>query len=522
MKNEILKNQKWFAKIPLEHSSGFLECAGSGKIINDVPITKISVPFNGMEHIVAEFEGTRNIKICSFPGGIQRCYARIKNNNLLIGNTAMALFEKGEKIRLNSEVLLREMFDLVTPIDDLFSDVTLLEPSSIFCIKNNEIVFEESTIKPVQSNPDLVHEFILNEFEKICRSGQPLAVLLSAGIDSRLNLVLCKYFSKKYGNEIITYHEYKDKKEHDIAKDIADKVRVPFVSVSRDRFKKEPLEILLSPEFIEFNSGLYRESLLRWIPYMDWMKDINPDCKIIGMGSEAHKGKFYRDIKDLSKDAKHILGGKVKISSDDESEFLPFVSEKTMSEFFPVLLERSLIFNKLSSKIDFIHYHTYAAKHSIARSPYFNSYYGMPFPFLDDKFLSMVFSLLKKEKADAKLSLGLINKLAPEFSSVPFISGNAKGFRNHYISILKDELNRVLPKFVDTSRRNENISWNDEMILNHINGSSSEITAILERFIKNNISKPQRKGTIKIKCALKIYLFLRQAEKDLGIEFICK
>lgn len=529
METDTVKNNglgghqnRWFAKVPLNSSVGPIECAGSGRVFCDGAITKIIVPFSGAEHAVVKIEGGLNkIRIFSFPGGIQRCYARIKNGNLLISNIATELFDRNEKTGLNGEVLLRQIYDLVTPIDDLFLEANLLEPSSVFRINENRIVFEESTIKSVKSSPDLVHEFILNEFDKICQSGKPLAVLLSAGIDSRLNLALCRHFSKKYKNEIIAYHEYKDKKEHDIAKRITDVGRTPFISVSRDRFKNEPLEMLISSEFIEFNSGLYRESLLRWIPYMNWIRNANADCSIIGMGSEAHKGKFYRDIKNLSEDSEHILGSKIKLS-ENEKEFLPFVSDESMNKFFSILSQRALIFDKLSSQIDFVHYHTYAAKHSIARSPYFNIYYGMPFPFLDDNFLSMVFSLPRKEKADAKLSIDLIDKLAPEFSAVPFISGNAKGFRKHYISILKDEVNRILPKRVDVSRRNEDISWNDQIVLDCLSGASSEITNILERFIKKNINKPQKKGTIKIKCALKMYLFLRQVEKNLGVEFICK
>jgi hypothetical protein len=97
--------------------------------------------------------------------------------------------------------------------------------------------------------------------------------------------------------------------------------------------------------------------------------------------------------------------------------------------------------------------------------------------------------------------------MSPELASVPFISGNAKGFRNHYVSVLKDEMNRVLPKFVDASRRNENIPWNNKMVLNHINGASSEITNVLEHFIKNNIDKSQKKRSHKNKvCSENVFV----------------
>lgn len=519
--NRRLENgeDKWFASVSLDDPANSVECVGLAHVVGNGRIKQIYAPSVGAEHAVVKIEG-ESIRIYSFPGGVRRCYARIKNNTLLVSNIASALFEKNEKITISGEVLMRQVYNMPTPLDDLFLDATLLESSAAYKIEGGKFVFEESNIKPVKSSLDSVHEHLLQKFDEICKPGQPLAVLLSAGIDSRLNLAICLYFARKYGNEVVAYHEYKDKKEHDIAKHITDIAQIPFVSVSRDRFKNEPLEVMLSPKFIEFHGGLYRESLLRWIIYMEWMRKVNPDSTIIGMGSEAHKGKFYRDIKNISR-AQHVLGTGMRINSTNEKYFAPFLSYRAMDDFFTDFQKHSRVFGKLSSRIDFIHHYAYTAKHSMARSPYFSLYLGLPFPFLEDDFLSKAFSLPKEEKADARISKTLISKLAPRFSRVPFISGNQKGFENHIYHLVKEEIKyRFLVK-KDSSRRGESIVWDSQIVRERLDGASSEITDILQKFIKG-IFSGEKQESIQFKCALRVYLYLRQIEKESGIEFIHK
>lgn len=123
---------------------------------------------------------------------------------------------------------------------------------------------------------------------------------------------------------------------------------------------------------------------------------------------------------------------------------------------------------------------------------------------------------------DGAFSKNFILKLSPKLNGIPYVSGEEKCFRNYYINILKHEMHRVLPSKLDQSRRNENIAWSHPSIARHLNGSSSEITQKLEKFIKRNLDKPQFYGIIKSECALRMYLFLRQAEKNLGVEFICQ
>lgn len=521
--NRRLENDEdiWFVRVSLNDPVNFIECKGPARVVRDGQTTRICVPFVKVKHTVVKIEGEPGkIRIYSFPGGIQRCYARVKNNILFISNIVTALFEKNEKIAISGEVLMRQIYNMPTPLDDLFLDATLLESSAVFRIEGQKFVFEESNIKPVKSSLNSVHEHLLDKFDEICKAGQPLAVLLSAGIDSRLNLALCLHFARKYGNEVIAYHEYKDKKEHDIAKRITDIAQIPFVSVSRDRFKNEPLEVMLSPKFIEFHGGLYRESLLRWIIYMEWMQKMNPDSAIIGMGSEAHKGKFYRDIKKISR-VQHVLGTGIRINSTNEKDFAPYLSHEAMKDFFVDFSKHSRVFCNLSSRIDFIHHYAYSAKHSMARSPYFSLYLGLPFPFLEDDFLSKAFSLSRKDKADARISKTLISKLAPRFSRIPFISGNQKGFENHIYHLVKEEIKYRFLVRKDSSRRGESITWNSDVVRECLDGASSEITNILQKFI-NGIFSGEKQENIQLKCALRVYLFLRQAEKELGIEFVCK
>jgi hypothetical protein len=211
----------------------------------------------------------------------------------------------------------------------------------------------------------------------------------------------------------------------------------------------------------------------------------------------------------------------MRINSTNEKDFVPYLSHRVTNDFFADFSKHSRVFDKLSSRIDFIHHYAYSAKHSMARSPYFSLYLGLPFPFLEDDFLSKVFSLPKKDKADAKISKTLISKLAPRFSRVPFISGNQKGFESHIYHLVKEEIKYRLLVRKDSSRRGESIAWNSRIVREHLDGASSEITNNLQKFIKG-IFSGEKQENIQLKCALRMYLFLRQVEKEMGVEFICK
>ncbi|MDQ1284084.1 MAG: Asparagine synthetase protein [Patescibacteria group bacterium] len=513
---------KWKIAIPLNCDHDLIRCEGGAKIDKNSGKLNISVPdFQGNgRHILVVIENKNDIEIYSFPMNVQRCYARITGNYLIVSNIAKSLMKENEKIRLNGEVLLRQISNLFAPLDDLFGDIKLLDASSIFRVINNEIIFKESQIKPIKSTTSSVQEYIISKYDRICKEGKPLAVLLSAGIDSRLNLALCHYFSKKYRNEIVVYHEYKDRKEHDIAKHIADELKLPFVSISRDRFKNEPLEYILSPEFISFHGGIYRDTLARWFSYMDVIKLSNPDATIIGLAGDPHKGKFYRDIHHLPNDLEKMLKYRMKDEKiAEEKDFMPYLSNEKTDEFFSSTHRRALISSDPCFQTDFIFYHVQAAQQSASRSPFFHLNYKIPFPLNDDHFLSMAFSLPKKEKMDAAISLNLIEKINPTLNRIPYHSGNAGGFRNRYENLMIEIMSMIVSKEKSSSRRDEDVRWNHPSIVSYLGGASSDITEKLERFIRANLGKRQKNGRIRVECALRVYLFLRQVEKELGINF---
>ncbi|MFA6159990.1 MAG: asparagine synthase-related protein [Parcubacteria group bacterium] len=525
--NEYIKSgaYKWKVCVPLSCDSTLIECFGKACLEKRPDGILITVPSfqNGDNHILVSVDTQKQIKIHTFPVNIQRCYARIDGNDLILSNIAIDLFKKNEKIKIRGEVLLRQISNLIVPLDDLFVDVKLLDASSTYKIQNGKILFDESRIKFVKSATSSIQEYAFNSFENICKGGKPLAVLLSAGIDSRLNIALAYHFSKKYKNKIIAYHEYKDKKEYKIAKQVADSLKVPFVCVPRDMFREEPLKYVLSPEFIDFHGGIYRDTLIRWYSYMDLMRFNDPDCIIIGMGADAHKGRYYRDIHKLPEDANKILGYKLQEKNiRDEKDFMPYFSNELTNEFFSDITRRSLIFKSIHSRTDFIFYHVRTVKQSVSRTPFFHMNYGVQFPLKDDDFLSQAFSLPMKDKMDGAIPLRLIRKLNPKLDNIPYNSGNRKCYRRQYINSIRHRIKCVLSKFPDSDRRNEKIAWDHPMVLDCLNGASSEITAKLEKFIKENLGKKKPNGQIKPECALRVYLFLRQTEKKLGIEFICE
>lgn len=330
---------KWSAHIPINGNFEASKCKGLARLDKKSNGVTVTIPdFSEKEgHILVSTGKQKDIEIHTFPGNAQRCYARINEGTLHLSNTPASLFRKNEKIKLNGEVLLRQISNLFKPLDDLFADIKLLESSSVFKIRNNSIKFSESKIKPVKSTTASTQECILNKFKNICAEGNPISILLSGGIDSRFNLALCSYHAKKYKNRIVAYHEYKDKKEHDVAKTVADRLNIPFISITRDRYRTEPLKYILSPEFIEFHGGIYRDALVRWYSYLDLIKSDNPGSTIIGFSSDAHKGRFYRDIKKLPKDANKIL----------ISELIPHGIEKRICTIRFQQNDKGIFFNNL-------------------------------------------------------------------------------------------------------------------------------------------------------------------------------
>jgi len=99
--NEYIKSgaYKWKVCVPLSCDSTLIECFGKACLEKRPDGILITVPSfqNGDNHILVSVDTQKQIKIHTFPVNIQRCYARIDGNDLILSNIAIDLFKKMKK-----------------------------------------------------------------------------------------------------------------------------------------------------------------------------------------------------------------------------------------------------------------------------------------------------------------------------------------------------------------------------------------------------------------------------------------
>ena len=79
------------------------------------------------------------------------------------------------------------------------------------------------------------------------------------------------HFSKKYGNKIKLYHEYKNRNEFEITKRVAEYFKLPITIIDRTTFLNKDERIFRDKDLIDLQSGFYRENLVRWHKYLNWI-----------------------------------------------------------------------------------------------------------------------------------------------------------------------------------------------------------------------------------------------------------
>jgi len=406
---------------------------------------RVSRPFDSFK--VAEI---RSGQVFSFgcAGGLVPVFAKVNEQQLVLSNTASELLSTG-KVSLNFMALAQQLHGQNYPNDNFFEDLTLLMASMEYCWVNGRLQFGRNLASTRTSySTEDVFALVESRFEKIAATGRPLIVLVSGGYDSRLNLSFALRLREKYRNEIYCFHELKDANEHRIAEALASTAGLALTTKRRTDFVKPDRSVLLREDIIDAQSGTYRDNLVRWSLYFDWIRRQVPEGIFVGFGAEAHKGKYYQKIVDVRRDAQSVLQFQpILLRSIAESFGRSRVSTHSQDELFRNLISLAeSSYEETSGQIDFIHYQTYVAYGYGRRGYFVQKQFGFPMPMLDNEFLAGVFSLPRKEKEGFRLVTELIKRNYPKLHDIPYTSANEKSLepaKTQMLTSLKRGLIRI-------------------------------------------------------------------------------
>ena len=147
--------------------------------------------------------------------------------------------------------------------------------------------------------------------------------------------------------------------------------------------------------------------------------------------------------------------------------------------------------------------------------------FNFQFPLIDDKFLSNVFSLQKKEKQDFIIVKNLIKKLSPKLNYIDFYSGNARsleGKKFNFKSLFRSDLTRsFLYKFKQPKRKGPNYLSNDLLKEIKNDNPKSQITKVLHKFLIKEKYIP----VIRVIYALQLYNYFKLLEEEKNVIIKC-
>jgi hypothetical protein len=370
----------------------------------------------------------RDAYLTAIGGHVCPIYARRIGNMIRLSNVASRLMRPNETLKIDAFVLLQNLAGIPYPQNNIFKDIQLLEASAEYRLTAHGIerlrsVLEDATVL----SQDEVLDMAIIQWEEHLSSGADVAVLLSGGYDSRLNLAIACHAARRYGNRVQAFHEYKNAHEESIATAVATAAGIPLVVHNRRTFIGEDRSAVLDPSFIDLQSGFYRDNLIRWHHYLEYIQTELPGCVVMGLGAEAHKGKFYRQIESIAEDARNVFGiDEIVVKAIARKLGVVHQDQDSQRSFFERLALQATAFGDFAAQVDYVHYQTYIANGYGHRCHDLQQYHGIPFPFLDNRFLAAVFALPQNEKENFALVKRGIERLGPTLASIPYTSANDK------------------------------------------------------------------------------------------------
>lgn len=366
------------------------------------------------------------IKVKTFHGGIIPLYYRLFERKLHISNVPHLLIKTAETVEIKAQTLCQSISGFDFPINNIFYQINKLESSSYYEWNGSTFVFKGSQFKQLKNPPkDFFVESLKYRFEKYFDNKENIVLLISGGYDSRLNAALVKYWKQRKENRIYAYHRWQSQAEFDLAQSVADKISVKLNLSKRNEFVDQAVGIGQDDDYILFMNSGYRKSINIWSAHLNTVLEEHPECAIIGMGAEPHKGKYYRQIINLRRDSEKIFGYSSKFFSYLQKKLNVKKTYNFQHDYFNFLCKlANEIYDDLYSRIDFVHYHANIVNRFGIRTHYFFHRYNIDFPILDKEILENVFSLKRNDKEAFGLITYSINKLFPEFNTIGYISGN--------------------------------------------------------------------------------------------------
>jgi hypothetical protein len=466
------------------------------------------------------------ITIYASSGSIIPCYVRIRSNKLYLSNVAANILVENEAVSINTYVLFQNMTGTPYPQSNIFNDITLCEASGIYSVNNTSIVYKGSQLGVGDSATfDDIFGYMRSLFDSYLRDGDAVNLLLSGGYDSRLNLCLALDSASRFGNTINTYHFYKDEDELSITSAVAKQKNLPFVCKKREDYIGEKSRaIIFDDDFIGFHNGNYRDDLPRWHGLLDEMSNEDKNSLTVGLGAEAHKGKYYRHFTSVN-DAEAVLGVNHRIVPEIcRALGIKSFNKNSQKSFFNELVEHSNIYDRLDQKIDFMHYHTYVSNGWGGRTHDVSSYYSAPFPFVDQEFLNKVFSLPKEQKQDFYITKKMIETLNPNLSKIQYTSGNQysitnkkKSVKRYIPDIFYKELSYFHHRYLGNTRKGRDSFFEEELNVIMTIVPCSYLTTLLKDIL---ISKSPSVPHIRLNFTLQSFLYLTFLERHKNINLV--
>ena len=477
------------------------------------------------KHQLVEVKNNQ-ITIYASSGSTIPCYVRIISNKLYLSNVAANILIENEAISINTYVLFQNMTGIPYPQNNIFNDIILCEASGIYSVNNGSVVYKGSQLGANdKATFDEVFGYMRGLFDSYLSDGNPVNLLLSGGYDSRLNLCLALDSSNKFGNSIKTYHFYKDDNELNITSAVAQQKDLYLECKKKeDYIDKKSRAIIFDEDFIWFHNGNYRDDLPRWHGLLDEISKENKHSLTVGLGAEAHKGKYYRHFTSIN-DAEGVLGINPYIVPEIcRALGIKSFNKDSQKDFFSELVDHSNIYDRLDQKIDFMHYQTYVSNGWGGRTHDVSSYYAAPFPFMDQEFLNKVFSLPKEQKQDFYITKKMIEILNPSLSKIQYTSGNQysitkkkKSVKGYIPDIFYKELSYIHHRYLRNTRKGRESFFDEEMNIILSIVPHSYLTTLLKDIL---INKSANVPHIRLNFTLQTFLYLASIEQHKNINFV--
>jgi hypothetical protein len=481
-------------------------------------------PFDNFE--VAKITKDNSVYTYGCAGGLTPVYAVTTQRKLSLSNVSSHLF-MSPKIRVDLSTLAQQIHGQNYPSDQLFTEITQLLASVEYSWTDGILKFSQDLTN--QGDERLSNDpmaLVESRFDTIGRTSRPLIVLLSGGYDSRLNLAFALLLRSRHGNDIHLFHEAKNEEEQKIAEAVAAATNLPLVTKPRSHFVPAIRPVFLNETLAEAQSGTYRDNLVRWSLYFDWIRKQIPDGIFIGFGAEAHKGKFYQHVLDPQKDAQRVFQIEPHVViSVLNSLRLPTPQPLAQDNLFRDLIAIARGHREVSGQVDFIHYQTYVANGYGRRGFFCQQQFDFPMPMLDNDFLASVFALPRNEKEGFKLVSDAIRKLAPALDQIPYTSANQKSVERPKTRPLQGLIRAVIRaggnrvyNFQGRLKR-EGRTTLTEIEQNFLDSTDpkSAITSALKKALRApDVELPK----IRTEYAMQMLVYLTALEKRYGVEFI--